>query len=178
MKNLCKFLFISLIIVMSSSCQNPNSNIKPSIVPAVEVKKPLTPQLEIIGEVEPIYILPMRTPFPARIDTGAQTSSLDVSRIRFFERDGEKWVAFTITSRTSGESHRFEKAISRKVTVKRIEDGEKRTQVEMDVKFGSETFTTIFSLADRTKFEYQALIGRNILSGRALVDTSLSNTFH
>lgn len=176
MKTLYKFLFISLIIVMSSSCQNTPP--KPSIVPAVEVKKPATPRMDIIGEVEPIYILPLKTPFAARIDTGAQTSSLDVTKIRYFERDGDKWVAFNITNRTNGESHRFEKPISRRITVKRIDDGEKRTLVDMDVKFGKETFSATFSLADRKKFEYQALIGRNILSGRAIVDTSLSNTLH
>ena len=48
----------------------------------------------------------------------------------------------------------------------------------MDVKFGDETFTANFSLAKRDKFEYQALIGRNILTGRAIVDTSIANTLH
>ena len=48
----------------------------------------------------------------------------------------------------------------------------------MNVKFGTETFTAMFSLADRSKFDYQALIGRNILTGRAIVDTSLANTLH
>ena len=49
----------------------------------------------------------------------------------------------------------------------------------MDVKFGKEVITGVrFTLADREKFEYQALIGRNILTGRAIVDTALSNTLN
>ena len=48
----------------------------------------------------------------------------------------------------------------------------------MDIKFGGQIIKEKFSLADREKFEYQALIGRNILTGRAIVDTSLSNTLH
>ena len=46
----------------------------------------------------------------------------------------------------------------------------------MEKYFGGEEFTSEFTLAKRDYFEYQALIGRNILSGRAIVDTSLSHT--
>ena len=46
----------------------------------------------------------------------------------------------------------------------------------MSVRFGGEIIRTQFSLAERDKFSYQGLIGRNILNGRAVVDTSLSNT--
>lgn len=175
MKHLSRILFLCLFVTMASSCQNTP---KPSIVPAVEVKKADSHRQNIIGEIEPVYLPPIKTPFLARIDTGAQSSSIDAQKIRFFERDGEKWVAFTITNRQSGESHRFEKPLDRHVTIKRIEDSEKRAMVEMDVKFGTESFTALFSLADRQKFEYQALIGRNILTGRAIVDTSVANTLH
>lgn len=175
MKHLSKIPFLCLFAIMTSSCQTPP---KPSIVPAVEVKKADNHRQNIIGEIEPVYLPPIKTPFLARIDTGAQSSSIDAQKIRFFERDGEKWVAFTIINTQSGESHRFEKPLNRHVTIKRIEESEKRPMVEMDVKFGTETFTALFSLADRQKFEYQALIGRNILTGRAIVDTSLANTLH
>lgn len=160
---------------MNSSCQ---SQPRPSIVPAVEVKKSSDHRLNTIGEVEPLYLPPLKTPFRSRVDTGAATSSIDARNIRFFERDGEKWVAFTVTNRLNNESHRFEKKIHKQVSIKRIEDSEKRTLVEMDVKLGNETFTALFSLADRRKFEYQGLIGRNIITGRAIVDTSLSDTLH
>ena len=48
--------------------------------------------------------------------------------------------------------------------------------VEMDVKMGGKTFKANFTIAEREKFEYQTLVGRNILAGRAIVDVSLSNT--
>ena len=70
------------------------------------------------------------------------------------------------------------KKIERKTTIKRINEHEKRIVVMMDVKFGNEIINAEFSLADREKFEYQALIGRNIISGRAIVDPSISNTLH
>lgn len=134
--------------------------------------------LGIIGEIEPIYFLPMKSPFTARIDTGAANSSMDARNIKTFERDGEKWVSFTLVNDDTGESHRFEKEIKKQISIKRINDSEKRIAVFMDVKFGDEIISAQFSLANRDKFEYQALIGRNILTGRAIVDTSISNTLH
>ena len=173
MKNLFKFLFLLSSVVINSSCQ---STPKPSIVPAVEIKKTAPNNQNIIGAVEPIYFPPMKTPFAARIDTGAEQSALDADHIKYFERDGEKWVSFSLINRENGETYRFEKEIVRNISIKRIHLTEKRPMVEMDVKFGNETFTSLFSLAKRDKFEYQALIGRNIITGRAIVDTSVSNT--
>ena len=134
--------------------------------------------LPIIGEVEPIYFLPMKTPFYARIDTGATTSSLDCDEVHYFERDGEKWVYFKLVNRKSGEEHAFEKKIERSFRVRRIGEEERRKAVKMDVKMGNETFTAVFSIADRSNFNYQGLIGRNVLTGRFIVDTSTSYTLH
>ena len=68
------------------------------------------------------------------------------------------------------------KKILKFVTITRIHKSEKRPSVMMDVNFGGQIIKARFSLADREKFEYQALVGRNILTGRAIVDTALSNT--
>ena len=46
----------------------------------------------------------------------------------------------------------------------------------MNIKMGNEIIKAEFSLAHRDRFEYQGLIGRNILTGRAVVDTSIENT--
>ncbi len=93
-----------------------------------------------------------------------------------FERDGEKWVAFDLVNRESGERHHFEKKIKRQPKVKRINGREERIVVVMDIKMGDEIIKEQFSLAERDRFNYQGLIGRNILTGRAIVDTSLANT--
>ena len=45
----------------------------------------------------------------------------------------------------------------------------------MDVRMGEEIVKAEFSLAARDRFNYQGLIGRNILTGRFVVDTSLAN---
>ena len=45
----------------------------------------------------------------------------------------------------------------------------------MTVKIGKVTLTREFSLANRKNFEYQVLIGRNIIAGTAAVDPSKRN---
>lgn len=170
-----KFSKIYLLgaILMASACQN---NITPAIVPSVEVP-PATPHgLEIIGGVEPVYFVPMKAPFAARIDTGAETSSVDADRIRAFERDGEKWVSFRLLNQQNGESYNFEKRIIRKTSIRRAEGNEARYVVNMDIKIDGEIINAEFTLAKRDKFNYQGLIGRNVISGRFIVDPSVENT--
>ena len=121
----------------------------------------------------------MKSPIQARIDTGAETSSIDADNIKPFERDGEKWVAFDIINRTNGEKYHFEKPIRKVTEIVRINEHEKRYVVEMNIKMGHLLLSNVkFTLAVRDKFNYQVLIGRNVLTGRALVDTALSNTLN
>ncbi len=174
-----KIIFVITISLTLCCCTNihQKSSIVPAIVPHAQKIKTETPKItNIIGAVEPIYILPMKSAFYARVDTGATTSSIDVTNLKRFERDGEKWVSFTITNRRSGETYNFEKQIYKRVRITRAEEHERRVKVFMDVRFGGEKFSAEFTLAERNDFDYQALIGRNILTGRAIVDTSISNT--
>lgn len=192
-----KFLNLVLLGVsfgICTACRAPNElPVKATPVPVVTVKVPEKPivqidpivkktktthKLGIIGEVEPVYLLPMKTPFLARIDTGAENSSIDASHIRVFEREGEKWVGFDLTNQKTGEKNHFEKKIYRQTAIKRQADHEERIVVMMTIKMGKEKITAQFSLADRSKFEYQVLVGRNILKGRAIVDTALSKTLY
>jgi hypothetical protein len=170
MKKIIKILGFIMVL---NACATPLP--PPAPFTQIETKKTVYP-LGVIGQTEPIYFPPMKSPFIARIDTGAERSSIDVRGERHFERDGEKWVAFVLTNRVTGESHRFEKRIKRHTTIKRIDEDERRVVVNMDVKMGGQYLNTSFSLANRERFEYQALVGRNILTGRAIVDTALFNT--
>lgn len=185
-KFLSKVILMAAILSFMNACTTQQP-VRPAIVPGVEVKSPAQAKPKqpkeakkysqgIIGGVEPVYFLPMKSPFLSRIDTGAETSSIDVDNILEFERDGEKWVSFDLVNRETQEQHHFEKRIVRQITIKRIEDREKRIAVMMDIKLGKEIIKAQFSLAERDRFNYQGLIGRNILSGRAIVDPSLANT--
>ena len=48
----------------------------------------------------------------------------------------------------------------------------------MEIKIGNQLFTKEFNLGNREKFNYQVLIGRNILNGLAVVDVSVKNTLN
>ena len=177
---------LALAALLSCAACQSGQAVRPAIVPGVEVRmpenktakpepRPVKQPLKVIGEVEPVYFLPMKSPFLSRSDTGAETSSVDADHVVSFERDGEKWVAFNLVNRETGEKHRFEKKIKRQPTVKRINGSEERVVVMMDVRMGEEIVKAEFSLAARDRFNYQGLIGRNILTGRFVVDTSLAN---
>lgn len=177
MRKICCVFSLLLLV----SCAQEREAVVPGIVPssAKETVKPKAVQARpanVIGAVEKIYLPPMKSAFLSRIDTGATTSSLDADSIRTFERDGKSWVSFTVKNRATGETYTFEKPRVKKIRVKRILEDEHRPMVEMDVKMGGETFKANFTIAERENFEYQTLVGRNILSGRAIVDVSVSNT--
>lgn len=178
----CLFLQGCSIIEKKEEVVQPQviEKIKTVVVPAVSIEEQAkkTHKLGIIGEVEPVYFSPLKKPILARIDTGAENSSIDAQNIELFEREGVKWVSFDFHNKRTGEKHRFEKRVYKQVKIKRQEFSEERIVVLMTVKIGSERISAQFSLANREKFEYQALIGRNILKGRALVDTALSKTLH
>ena len=104
-------LFVMILILLVSACQSKQV-VVPAVVHNVNTTQEIIVEkahLPIIGEVEPIYFLPMKTPFLARIDTGATTSSLDAKDIVYFERDGERWVSFKLVNRKTKEEHAFEK---------------------------------------------------------------------
>lgn len=155
------------------SIEKPTAVVDPIVKRAKKTHK-----LGVIGEIEPVYFLPMKKPFLARIDTGAENSSLDAHNIRVFEREGEKWVSFDLVNQRTEEKSHFEKKIYRQTTIKRQLEAEDRIVVLMTIRMGKEKITAQFSLADRSKFDYQALIGRNILKGRAIVDPALSKTLY
>lgn len=167
--------FIASILL--TACQH--SVEQPVAVTPVVPEKPITYNgAKIVGGVETLYITPMQMPFQARMDTGAETSSIDVDNLRPFERDGEKWVSFDITNRKNGEKHHFEKPIKRRTSIVRVGTHEERYVVNMSIKMGDEVIKSDFTLAKRDKFNYQVLIGRNIINGRFIIDPTLENTMH
>lgn len=146
------------------------------VTPVPEPVKPLT-KLKIIGEVEPVTLVDAKMTMPARIDTGATTSSLDAADITRLERDGKAWVRFTVTDRKTKRTHTLESRIKRVVEIKRHgTEPQKRLSVGLKVRLGGKNITEEFTLADRSSFEYPILVGRNLLNEVFVVDVSKKNT--
>jgi hypothetical protein len=127
----------------------------------------------IIGEAETVTIKSKDLRLKARIDTGAQTSSLDVFAQQPFERDGKKWLRFSVNDPDSGKLIDFERPVQRIAEIKRhgAEDM-KRPVVKLKIMLGNIEMEREFTLADRSKFTFPVLIGRNVLSGKYLVDAN------
>ncbi|RUM48166.1 MAG: hypothetical protein DSY80_00050 [Desulfocapsa sp.] len=132
-----------------------------------------TATLPVIGEVETIELMKQEMHFLARIDTGAQTSSFSAVRIQPFERDGKRWIRFHITDPLTRKSVTLEKILERTVKIKRHgQVAAERPVVKLLVAIGDIRQECEFSLVDRSDYEFPVLIGRNFLSGKAIVDVN------
>ncbi|MDX1560468.1 MAG: ATP-dependent zinc protease [Marinobacter sp.] len=141
---------------------------------------------ETLGFVEWIVMQDTSLRLKARLDTGAKTSSLHAVNIEPFERDGEEWVSFQIPlgdhqdQPTEGELEHdnvileLERPVERTVLIKRKgAPSQKRYVVMMDFCIAGTTHTTQFSLTDRGKFSYPALLGRRFMrDDNILIDSS------
>ena len=87
--------------------------------------------------------------FRARVDSGAETSSLSAKDVVEFERDGDDWVRFTFEHDSSDP-------------------------VEMDIHLGDRLQRTEFTLTDRSRMTYPVLLGRAFLIDLYVVDVARS----
>ena len=143
-------LFITLSIVLMLS---PNVSAK-----------------DVIGWVENVGVSSSNTIVKAKIDTGADSSSLHCECITPYERDGDQWVRFTITD-INDQSVSYEKKILRTTKVKRhFGEVQERIVVRMGICIGGQYGETDVSLVDRSGFNYSLLIGRKYLKDKFIVD--------
>ena len=127
----------------------------------------------LVGEVEHVLVGTEQILLQARIDTGAKTTSLDVSNIEYFERDGERWVQFAVANPSTEVSQILQRPFKRRVRIKRHgDDAQPRPVVALTISMGDLSREVEVSLTDRSGFRYPVLIGRNFLDGEALVDVS------
>lgn len=127
---------------------------------------------KLIGRAEEISFLEFGIPsIPARIDTGAKTSSVWATNIK--EQDG--MLYFTLFGPQSalytGEvcrTSRFEKT----VVASSIGEPQERYKIRILIKLHGKKIRARFTLADRSQQTYPILVGRNVLRGKFVVDVS------
>ena len=125
---------------------------------------------DVIGWVENVGVSSGNTIVKAKIDTGADSSSLHCECITPYERDGEQWVRFSITD-VDDQSVSYEKKILRTTKVKRhFGEVQERIVVRMGICIGDQYGETDVSLVDRSGFNYSLLIGRKYLKDKFIVD--------
>jgi hypothetical protein len=132
----------------------------------------------VLGQTEWLWIEAVNRVFPARVDTGATTSSLTAQDIVTLERDGQKWARFTIVPEEgSDNSYEVEAPIARIANIRQSSTNEidKRPVVRLTIRIGNMTDTAEFTLTDRSHMTYPILLGREFLKDIAVVDVAKKN---
>ncbi len=113
------------------------------------------------------------TGIPAKIDTGARTSSLHAHVLEDFLRGGERFVRFAVD--WGGERH-FCEAVHVDVRGITSSNGDQQTRfvIKTPLMIGSIRFRAEISLADRSQMQFPMLIGRTALRRRMVVDSGHS----
>ncbi|HSB07227.1 MAG TPA: RimK/LysX family protein [Thermodesulfobacteriota bacterium] len=118
----------------------------------------------IIGEVEDVILLPWKIRLPARIDTGAATSSLDAQELKV----GGGFAEFKLSEKFGGRQLRLPIVDWRHI--RSSEARERRPIVEIEFCIGPKRVRARVNLNDRSKVKYPLLLGRNILKENFVVD--------
>lgn len=132
--------------------------------PSQVVESPKT----TVGAVEEVILNPWGLSFAARIDTGADLSSLDARDVVVRNNVAE----FTLGKRWG--SRRLQLPVIEWRRIQTALGTETRPVVEISICLGSKKFRTPVTLKDRSGMLYPFLVGRTALSGKFLVDPSSS----
>ncbi len=137
--------------------------------------------LLVAGWLEAAVLSPWKIRLPAKLDTGAKTSSIHATGIERFKRDGRNWVRFKLPQgkfKKTGDII-VEAPMLREVAIKRHNlDPAIRPVVELDFCIDSHFYRAEFTLADRSKFNYPVLLGRRFLKNNILVDAGKTFIYH
>lgn len=141
---------------------------------APAVALPVSPELvQIYGWREDVIIEGMKEKLLAKLDTGALTSSIHAEKQELFERDGKKWVRFTVAD-TRGEKPllvRLEAPLVRTARIKEPNaESETREVVRLSFTIGDRTLRSEFTLNNRSNMLAPVLIGRTTLKDLGWVD--------
>ena len=122
-----------------------------------------------IGLVEDVILLPWGVKLPARIDTGAASSSLDARELKVEDNVAD----FKLPDAYGGLRLRLP-GVGWK-TIRTSESRERRPVVEMEICLGPKPFRIKANLNDRSMVKYPLIIGRNALKKHFVVDCMHSN---
>lgn len=134
------------------------------------------PPLRVIGWRELVHLpaLGLRA-IPAKIDTGARTSSLHATILEEFEREGSTFVRFAVDF---PQQHVRQVCEAVQIDWRGVTSSNGTTQLRRIIKtplrIGATRFRAEISLADRSDMRFPMLIGRSSLRRRFVVDSGHS----
>jgi hypothetical protein len=107
-----------------------------------------------------------------KVDSGARTSALHASKIRYLEKlGGETWVSFLVTSqRAPHHSVRVRAPLVEQRKVKSsMGHASIRPVIRTEIQLGGETWSTEVTLVNRDPMGFRMLLGRQAVKGRFLI---------
>ncbi len=120
----------------------------------------------------------MLTDIELKVDTGAYTSSIHCHHIEEVEIEGVKYVKFLLLDPSHPEYNEKEfKTKNYKEKLVKSSNGvaESRYIVTTIIHIFGEDYPIELSLSERSEMKYPILIGRKLLNGNFIVDTSKNN---
>jgi hypothetical protein len=126
----------------------------------------------VVGLLEKVRIFPGDLEVVAKLDTGADHSSLHAVDIKRFERDEERWVRFSVVN-YEGRKVTIERKVFREARIKRHDRrAPRRPVVTLGVCLGNVYRVVLVNLVDRSRFRCRMIIGRSFMGDKLLVDPS------
>ncbi|WP_346798227.1 ATP-dependent zinc protease [Halomonas sp. Bachu 37] len=132
----------------------------------------------LVGRNEWVGLANVGTYLKARIDSGAQTSSLSAQDISRFERDGENWVRFKLAVNEDDvlvdavRDEWIEAPVERRVRIIQAAGETSRPVISLLMTLGPIRENVEFTLTDRSHLDYPVLLGRRFLMDIALIDVA------
>jgi hypothetical protein len=132
--------------------------------------------LEVVGWRELVHLPELGLhAVPAKIDTGARTSSLHATILEEFDREGERYVRFAVDF---PQQHVRQVCEAVHIDWRGVTSSNGETQlrriIKTPLKIGNVRFRAEISLADRSDMRFPMLIGRSSLRRRFVVDSGHS----
>ena len=123
------------------------------------------------GWIEKVNVGKHNLLMTAKIDSGADNSSIHAFQPQRYEKNGQSWVRFSLNS-GSGQATTIDEPIVRTTQIKmKNKDIQERLVINLDICMDNVRKRVPVSLADRSNFNYQLLIGRSFLKSDFLIDS-------
>ncbi len=127
-----------------------------------------------LGWVEPVCVSGLAHPILAKLDTGADRSSIDARRVEQVDHSGRPHLRFRVAA---ADGPLLERPAAGSVRVRRASSPTvERRIVHLELWLAGQRVEAEVSLADREGLDYPLLIGRDVLAGRFFVDSTQSHT--
>lgn len=131
---------------------------------------------EVFGWIEPVILVDAGFQLEAKLDTGADSSSLGATHIRRVRVGEKRYVRYSVLNPETDEFLSIKSPYIRTARIRSHSgSSQRRRVVEMIICLGNQRRKVEVNLVDRNEFDYPMLLGRSALHGIAIVDPSITH---